>query len=143
MTNDPNERRAADRLDAFWDEVVFGQLTGNAPDRAGSPDEDFVMHLQSLFAPSDVGAENRVRHLLFGASPERATSAGPIYALPAPRPEPIRPTWSIRRYSQLAAAALIVVLVGALVAAQSAGIFGSRGGNDTPTAIPAAVAQVD
>jgi outer membrane protein assembly factor BamB len=63
--------------------------------------------------------------------------------MPISRPEPIRPTWSIGKYSQLAAAALAVVLVGALVAALAGGIFDNRGGNEGLTAIPAAVAQVD
>ncbi len=130
-------------LDAFWDELVLDQLSGRIPRAASSPNEEMVMNLRSLMSPGDEGAEARLRRLVFGSAPEPALASGPARPAPVSRPEPIRPSWSIRKYSQLAAAALIVMLVGALVAALSGGIFGNRGGNDAPTAIPAAIAQVD
>lgn len=141
------QARDAEALNAFWDELVLGQIAGNPP-HATSPNEEMVMNLQTFMSSGDGSAEERLRRLVFGSAPEPALatatagSVDSVRPMPKPRPEPIRPSWSIRRYSSLAAAALIVVLVGTLVAVQSAGIF-SRGGNDTPTAIPAAIAQLD
>lgn len=137
----PNDRQDADdldatALDAFWDELVLGQ---NAP-QAGTPEEELVMNLQQSLALDDSGAESRLQALVFGSAPHASATAAPMSVFPRPKPEPTRPA---RHYAQWAAAALAVLLVGALVAAQNAGIFGSRGGNDAPTAIPAAVAQVD
>ncbi len=148
MNPEPTDRRDAgmrdaDALDTFWDELVLGQFSGAAPRQAASPNETMVMTMQSLLSPGDDGAEDRLRRLVFGAAPEPVVVSGPVRPMPVSRPEPIRPSWSIRKYTQLAAAALAVILVGALVAAQNAGFFGSRGGEDTPTAIPAAIAQLD
>ncbi len=157
MNPEPTDRRdaeaqRADALDAFWDELVLDQLTGRIPRAASSANEEMVMNLRSLMSLEDEGAEARLRQLIFGSpgaagnpggAPEPALASGPARPMPISRPEPIRPTWSIRKYSQLAAAALAVMLVGALVAALAGGIFDNRGGNEGPTAIPAAVAQVD
>ena len=143
MNPEPTDRRDADALDAFWDDLVLGQFSGTMPNTAASPNEEMVMNLQSLVSPQDEGAENRLRRLVFGTAPEPALATGPVRPRPAPRPAPIRPTWSIRKYSQLAAAALAVLLVGAMVAALSGGFFGWGRDNVAPTAIPAAVAQID
>lgn len=143
MNPEPTDRQDAGALDAFWDELVLSQFSGTAPNMATSPNEEMVMNLQSLVSPQDDGAENRLRRLVFGSTPEPTLVTGPIRPMPAPRPEPIRPTWSIRKYSQLAAAALAVLLVGAMVAALSGGFFGWRRNNDSPTAIPAAIAQIE
>lgn len=143
MNPEPTDRRDADALDAFWDGLVFDQITGSAPHAATSPNEEMVMNLHSLLTPEDERAERRLRGLVFGTEPAPAMAGGPVRPLPIARPEPMRPSRSIRNYAHLAAAALIVVLVGALVAAQSTGFFGGRGGNDAPTAIPAAFVQPD
>ncbi len=142
MNPEPTDRWDADALDDFWDELVLGQLGGSAP-RPVSKNEEMVMNLQSLIAPGDDRAEARLRRLVLGTTPEPAMAAVPARPLPLPRPQPIRPARSIRDYSQLAAAALVVLIVGALVAAQNAGWFGPRANDDPPTAIPAAIAQSD
>ncbi len=143
MNPEPTDRWDADALDAFWDGLVFDQIAGNAHRAATSPNEEMVMNLHSLLTPRDEGAATRLRGLVFGTEPAAVVASGPIRPLPIARPEPIRPSRSIRSYAHLAAAALIVMLVGALVAAQSTGFFGGRGGNDAPTAIPAAFVQPD
>jgi hypothetical protein len=138
-----NEQRDADELDAFWDALVLDQNSR----RAGTPEEEMVLTLQNTMAlddPSaDGAADSRLRRLVFGSAPEAAAVTALAPALPKPKSEPIRPSWSIRKYTQLVATALAVILVGAIVAAQNAGFFGSRGDTDTPTAIPAAIAQLD
>lgn len=143
MNVEPNERRDADALDAFWDEVVFGQVTGRPPRGAESPDEELVMNLQVLTPGQNAGAEQRLRQLVFGSAPEPLPASGPMRPFPLPRPEPARSGWSVRNLTSLAAAALLVVVIGALVAAQNGGWLGSGGEENNPTAIPAAVAQVD
>ena len=112
--------------------------------RRASPNEEMVMNLQRSCPPEMRARKHACARLVFGSTPESALALRPSAGRrQSARPEPIRPSWSIRKYSQLAAAALIVVLVGALVGRSECGIFGYRGGNDAPTAIPAAVAQVD
>ncbi len=139
MSLEANNRRDAEALDAFWDDLVLGQ---NAP-LAGTPDEELVMSFQNTMALDDPGAEHRLRRLVFGSAPAATTAGAPTGVMPGPKPAPIRSARSILHHTRWAAAALAVILVGALVAAQNAGLFGFQRGDDTPTVIPAAIAQLD
>ncbi len=57
MNPEPTDRRDAESLDAFWDELVLDQLTGRIPRAASSANEEMVMNLRSLMSPGDAGAE--------------------------------------------------------------------------------------
>jgi outer membrane protein assembly factor BamB len=152
MADERNRIEQADRLDAFWDDMVRGNGQF-APSPSGSPDEleNFALaqRLQDIAPADDGAAQQRLRRRLLGAGMLTAEGMQPLDELPAnPNghvPAGANPA-ARGRISQVvsfaAMAALLVMVTGGFFLVNgNRGWFGSDDPGVTPPAPVAALSQ--